>query len=57
VNEMMSADKKAAYWFDHKDEWIDYDTDTERYSVKPNAPKKVKESFELWKAKNPKHAA
>jgi hypothetical protein len=53
---MMSADKSGSYWFD-AEEWYTYDAETEKYSVKPDAPEWVKKSFDIWKSRNPKHAA
>jgi hypothetical protein len=51
---MMSANKEGMYWFDFIDEWIDYDNETKMLSVKPDAPEKVKTSFDIWKVKNPR---
>jgi hypothetical protein len=51
---MMSANKEGMYWFDFIDEWIDYDDETEQFSVKPDAPEPVKKSFNIWKKKNPR---
>jgi hypothetical protein len=53
---MMSVDRESMYWY-HQEEWYIYDKETEKYSVKPDAPERVKKSFALWKAKNPRRAA
>ena len=52
----MTVNKESMYWNNHK-EYMNYDPETERYSVKPNAPERVKKSFEMWKEKNPDHAS
>jgi hypothetical protein len=54
---MMSLDREPLYWYDFKDEWINYDVETEKYSVKPDAPERIKNSFAMWKKMNPKRAA
>jgi hypothetical protein len=44
------------YWFDFE-EWYTYELETDRYKIKPDAPKRIRDSFEMWKEKNPNHAA
>jgi hypothetical protein len=53
---MISGNKELLYWY-HQEQWYEYDAATDRYSVKSDAPERVKKSFEMWKKLNPKHAA
>ena len=43
----MSAKSESTYWLRQK-QWYTSTPDGKKFVLKPNAPKRVKESFLLW---------
>ena len=44
----MTGNKEMLYWHS-QEEWYVYDEESDTYSIKNDAPERVKKSFDMWK--------